>query len=115
MFFVIGVHSVGSLVTGAILLVAFMDLVFAPLLVSITPMALDVVNDHWLRDIIGLPLGFELFGELGLALLGPTGGLAFAVAIVGTSRVTFRESGTLSHWLQAPSLPDYITLHQQQN
>ena len=28
---------------------------------------------------------------------------------------TFRESGTLSHWLQALLLPDYFTLHKQQN
>ena len=88
MFLVVGVYSIGSLVTGAMPLVAFMDLVLAPLLVSITPTALDVVNDHWLRDIIGLPFGLELPRELGLALFGPTGGpiVAIATVIVGTTR-----------------------------
>ena len=78
-----------SLVTSAILLVAFMNLMFAPFLMSITPIVLDVVDDHWLGDIIGLAPGLGFFGELGLALLGPTGGPVVAVAtvVVGTTRV----------------------------
>ena len=78
-----------SLVTSATLLVAFMKLMFAPFLMSITPMTLDVVDDHWLGDIIGLALALEFFWELGLALLGSTGGpvVAIATVVVGTTRV----------------------------
>ena len=56
---------------------------------SITPIVLDVVDDHWLGDIIGLALGLGFFGELGLALLGPPEGPVVAVAtvVVGTTRV----------------------------
>ena len=66
-----------------------MNLMLAPFLMGITPVVLDVVDDHGLGDIIGLALGLEFFGELGLALLGPTGGPVVAVAtvVVGTTRV----------------------------
>ena len=78
-----------SLVISAIVLVAFMKLVFAPFLMGVTPIVLDVVDDHWLGDIIGLALTLEFFWELGLALLGPTGGpvVAIATVAVGTTRV----------------------------
>ena len=71
------------------MLVAFMNLMFAPLLVGVTPIVLDVIDDHWLRDIIGLALVLEFFWELGLALLGPTRGpvVAIATVVVGTTRV----------------------------
>ena len=63
-----------SLVTSAVVLMAFMKLMLAPFLMGITPIALDVVDDHWLGDIIGLALALEFFWELGLALLGPPRG-----------------------------------------